>query len=158
MAGPVAFAMLLPTLWEEQEKMVRRYGSEHCQEIRLIKHDGGVDVVAGILITPFKSKEVAQTALSSINFRSWGITRPKYARDWYRELSLDEYFAEYDEDPRVLGRRMQKCVSSSVMLALRRGLSRACIRAEVTIAKDKVAREKRERKSHRPWSMLGLAA
>ena len=116
-----------------------------------------VDVVAGILITPFKSKKVAQTAFGSINFKSWGITRPKYSRDWYRELSLDEYFAEYADDPRVLGRRMQTCVSSSVMLALRRGLAKASIRAEVTIAKDKVAREKREKISQ-AWSMSALVA
>jgi hypothetical protein len=137
--------MLLPTLWEEQEKMVCRYGKEHCQELRIIKRDGGVDVVAGILITPFKTKKVAQTAFGSINLKSWGVTRPKYARDWYRELSLDEYFSEFGDDPRVLGRRMQTCVTSSVMLALRRGLAKASIRAEVTIAKDRVAREKREK-------------
>ena len=40
---------------------------------------------------------------------------------------------------------MQTCVTSSVMLALRRGLAKASIRAEVTIAKDRVAREKREK-------------
>ena len=144
MARQVAFAMLLPVLSEDQEKMVRRYGSEHCQELRIVKRDDGVDVVAGILTNPFKSKKVAQTAFG-INFRAWKINRPKYMRDCYRELSLDEYFAEFAEDPRVLGRRMQKCVSSSVMLALQRGLSRASIRAEVTIAKDKVAREKRDK-------------
>ncbi len=125
--------------------MVRRYGKEHCQELRIIKRDDGVNVVAGILITPFKTKKVAQTAFGSVNLKSWGVTRPKYSRDWYRELSLDEYFSEFGEDSRVLGRRMQMCVTSSVMLALRRGLSRASIRAEVTIAKDKVARQKREK-------------
>ena len=144
MARQVAFAMMLPVLSEEQEKMVRRYGSEHCQELRIVKRDDGVDVVAGILTSPFKTKKVAQSA-SATNFRAWKITRPKYTRDWYRELSLDEYFAEFAEDPRVLGRRMQECVSSSVMLALQRGLSRASIRGEVTIAKDKVAREKRDK-------------
>ncbi len=136
--------MLLPTLSEDQEKMVRRYGCEHCQEIRIIKRDDGVDVIAGILTNAFKNKKVAQTAFG-INFKSWMIFRPKYTRDWYRELSLDEYFSEFGEESRVLGRRMQTCVTSSVMLALRRGLSRASIRAEVTIAKDKVARQKREK-------------
>ena len=145
MARPVAFAMLLPALWEEQEKMVRRYGKEHCQELRIIKRDDGVNVVAGILITPFKTKKVAQTAFGSINLKSWGVARPKYSRDWYRELSLDEYFNEFGEEERVLGRRMQTCVTSSVMFALRRGLARSSIRADVTIAKDKVAKEKREK-------------
>ncbi len=139
--------MLLPALWEDQEQMVKRYGKEHCQELRIIKRDDGVNVVAGILITPFKTKKVAQTAFGSINLKSWGVTRPKYSRDWYRELSLDEYFNEFGEEERVLGRRMQACVTSSVMLALRRGLSRSSIRAEVTVAKDKVAREKREKVS-----------
>ncbi len=110
--------MLLPALCEEQEKMVRRYGKEHCQELRIIKRDDGVNVVAGILITPFKTKKVAQTAFGSINLKSWGVTRPKYARDWYRELSLDEYFAELGDDPRVLGRRMHPCVTSRVTLPL----------------------------------------
>ena len=142
MARPVAFAMLLPALCEEQEQMVRRYGKEHCQELRIIKRDDGVNVVAGILITPFKTKKVAQTAFGSINLKSWGVARPKYSRDWYRELSLDEYFNEFGEEKRVLGRRMQACVNSSVMLALRRGLSRASIRAEVTLAKDKAAKAK----------------
>ena len=58
MARQVAFAMQLPVLSEGQEKMVRRYGLEHCQELRIVKRDDGV-VVAGILTTPFKSKKVA---------------------------------------------------------------------------------------------------
>ena len=143
MARQVAFAMMLPVLSEEQEKMVRRYGCEHCQELRIVKRDDGV-VVAGILTSPFKSKRTAQSAFGQ-NIKAWKITRTKYKRDWYRELSLDEYFAEFAEDPRVLGRQMQECVSSSVMRALQSGVSRASIRAEVTIAKDKVARQKREK-------------
>ena len=120
--------------------MVYRYGKEHCQELRIVKRDG-VDAVAGILIHPFKSKRTAQSAFGQ-NVKAWKITRQKYTRDWYSELSIDEYFAEFAEDPRVLGRRMQKCVSSSVMRALQSGLARASIRAEVTLAKDKAAKDK----------------
>ena len=121
--------------------MVRRYGKEHCQELRIVKRDDGVDAVAGILIHPFQSKKTAQTSFGQ-NIKAWKITRQKYSRDWYRELSLDEYFTEFADAPRVLGRRMQKCVSSSVMRALQSGLARASIRAEVTLAKDKAAKAK----------------
>ena len=126
---------------DEKEKMVYRYGNEHCQELRIVKRDDGVDAVAGILIHPFKSKKVAQTSFGQ-NVKAWKVTRPKYSQEWYRELSLDEYFSEFGEDTRVLGRRMQKCVSSSVMRALQSGLARASIRAEVTLAKDKAAKAK----------------
>ncbi len=121
--------------------MVRRYGKEHCQELRIVKRDDGVDAVAGILIHPFKSKKVAQTSFGQ-NVKAWKVIRTKYSQDWYRELSLDEYFSEFGEDPRVLGRRMQKCVSSSVMRALQSALARVSIRAEVTLAKDKAAKDK----------------
>ena len=108
--------------------MVRRYGSEHCQELRIVQRDGA-DVVAGILIHPLKNKKVAQTAFG-INFKSWKINRTKYTRDWYRELSLDEYFSEFANEPRVLGRRMQALVSSTVMRLLQIGAAAARARAE----------------------------
>ena len=92
--------MLLPALWEDQEKMVRRYGKEHCQELRIIKRDDGVNVVAGILITPFKTKKVAQTAFGSVNLKSWGVTRPQHSRDWYREPALAEHFSDFGDESR----------------------------------------------------------
>ncbi len=88
MARQVAFAMQLPPLSEEQEGRVRRYGQEHCEEIRIMKR-GVSTQVAGILIHPFSNKKVAQTSLG-INLKSWKISKPKYIRGWYRELSVDE--------------------------------------------------------------------
>ena len=131
--------MQLPLLSEEQEKMVRRYGSEHCDEMLIVERGGGA-VVAGVLIQPFKTKKVAQTSFG-INLKSWKITPPKYVRGWYRELSSEEYTAEFDGVPRVLGRRMQ---------ATQRELYALKMLAEVTReqevrAKAQRAQENRER-------------
>ena len=135
--------MQLPVLSEAQEKRVRRYGSEHCQELRIVKRDGGV-VVAGVLITPFKNKKVAQTAFG-INLKAWEITRPAYTRAWYRELSFEEYFAEFAKDPRVLGRQLQEVVSSTVTRLLQIGAAAVLVRDEANWVKAKIAREKRDR-------------
>mgnify|MGYP002809611534 CR=1 FL=1 len=69
--------------------MVRRYGSEHCNEMRLLERGSGT-VVAGVLIQAFKTKRVAQSAFHQ-NLKSWKITPPRYLRGWYRELSFEEY-------------------------------------------------------------------
>ena len=61
MARQVAFAMQLPPLSKAQEGRVRRYGQEHCDEIRLVKSDSAT-VFAGILTTAFSNKKVAQNA------------------------------------------------------------------------------------------------
>jgi hypothetical protein len=122
MARQVAFAMQLPSLSEEQEGRVRRYGKEHCEEMRITKRGATTDV-AGILIHPFSNKKVAQTSLG-INLKAWKITKPKYVRGWYRELSLDEYFAEFREGQSVLGRRLQTLVSSTVAHLLQHGTAK----------------------------------
>ncbi len=72
---------------------------------------------------------MAQSAFAT-NFKAWKIIRQKYSRDWYRELSLDEYFSEFANEPRVLGRRMQALVSSTVMRLLQIGTAAAQARAE----------------------------
>jgi len=122
MARRAAFVMQLPPLSDEQEGRVRRYGQEHCEEIRIMKRGATTDV-AGILIHPFSNKKVAQTSLG-INLKSWGISKPKYVRGWYRELSTDEYFAEFTEGQSVLGRRMQTLVSSTVSHLLQHGTAK----------------------------------
>jgi hypothetical protein len=146
MARQVAFVMQLPPLSEAQEIPVRRYGKEHCEEIRLVKSECAT-VFAGLLIAPFKSKKVAQTSFG-LNLKLWKITHPKYTRNWYRELSLDEYFAEFAGVSSVLGRRMQTLVSSTVMRALRFGAATAMVRAEAKVAKAKRVLEKREKACH----------
>ena len=143
MARQVAFAMMLPVLSEEQEKRVHRYGSEHCQELRIVERDGGV-VVAGVLIRPFKNKKVAQTAFG-INLKAWEITRPTYTRAWYRELSFEEYFAEFAKDPGVSGRQLQEVVSATVARLVQIGAAAVLVRDEANWVKAKIAREKRDR-------------
>ena len=68
----VAFPMHLPVLSEEQEKRLHRYGYENCEETRLFKR-GGCTLFGGILITPFKSKRVAQSSFTGY-LKLWGIT------------------------------------------------------------------------------------
>jgi hypothetical protein len=133
MARQVAFAMQMPSLSEEQEGCVRRYGKEHCEEIRLVKGECST-VFAGILTTAFSNKKVAQNAFG-VNLKAWKITKPKYIRDWYRELSLDEYFAEFRGVVRVLGRRLQEQVSYTVNKASWMGAYNSEIRANAVIAK-----------------------
>jgi hypothetical protein len=70
---------------------------------------------------------VAQTSLG-INLKSWKITMPKYVRGWYRELSKEEYFAEFKEGPAILGRRLQSVVSGLVSSLIHRGMARAAER------------------------------
>ncbi len=81
---------------------------------------GGGSMVAGILSRPFKTKKVAQSSFAT-NFKTWEITRPKHVNGWYRELSLDEYFAEFEGVPRVLGSLLQAVVSSTVTRLLELG-------------------------------------
>jgi hypothetical protein len=128
----VAFAMQLPPLSEAQEGRVRRYGQDHCDEIRLVKSEGAT-VFAGILTTAFSNKKTAQTAFGG-NLKAWGITKPKYVRDWYRELSLDEYFTEFKGVVRVLGSQMQKRVTYTVNKASWMGAHTAIIRANAVLA------------------------
>ncbi len=134
MALQVTFVMQLPLLSEEQEGLVRRYGQEHCEEIR-ITTPGSTTQVAGILTRPFSNKKVAQTSLG-INLKSWKITLPKYVLGWYRELSKEEYFAEFKEGPALLGRRLQSVVSGLVSSLIQRGMARAAER--VVRAREKV--------------------
>ena len=134
--------MQLPLLSEEQEKMVRRYGCEHCDEMLIVERGGGA-VVAGVLRQPFKTKKVAQTSFG-INLKSWKITPPKYVRGWYRELSSEEYTAEFDGVPRVLGRRMQATQRELYALEMLAELTRDQeVRAKAQLAKEK--KEKGER-------------
>ncbi len=128
--------MQLPLLSEEQEKMVRRYGSEHCNEMRLLER-GSCTVVAGVLIQPFKTKRVAQSAFNQ-NLRAWQITPPRYLRGWYRELSFEEYNSEFEGVPRVLGRQLQRAVSYTVGAWL-------TVANDAVRARDKEAHAKKER-------------
>ena len=74
MARQVAFAMLLPTLSEEQEKMVYRYGKEHCQEIRIIKRDDGVDVIADATLSV--DLVMRNDVLEPISVEFWAVPEP----------------------------------------------------------------------------------
>ena len=67
--------MQLPLLSEEQETLVRRYGCEQCEEMRIMERGSGA-VVAGVLRVPFKTKKVAQTSFG-INLKAWQITPPQ---------------------------------------------------------------------------------
>jgi hypothetical protein len=154
MARQVAFAMQLPPLSEEQEGRVRRYGQEYCEEIRFVK-GGDATVFAGILTTAFSNKKVAQNAFG-INLKAWKITRPKYTRDWYRELSLDEYFAEFKGVAQVLGRRMQEQVSYCIHKASWMGAYNSENRAHAVIAK--AAAEASAKAASRVWALHRLAA
>ena len=135
--------MQLPLLSEEQEKMVRRYGSEHCNEMRLLER-GSCAVVAGVLIQPFKTRRVAQSAFNQ-NLKAWKITPPRYLRGWYRELSFEEYNAEFDGVPRVVGRQLQEAVSYAVGA----WLIVANERVEKVHAKAQLAKAKKERGERR---------
>ncbi len=107
----VAFALRLPALSDEQEKRLHRYGYENCDETRIVQRDDGV-VFGGILITPFKSKRVAQSSFTGY-LKSWGIATLSYSQ-WYRELSLEEYFAEFASAPRVVGHGLQEIASGGM--------------------------------------------
>jgi hypothetical protein len=135
--------MQLPLLSEEQEKMVRRYGSEHCNEMRLLERGSGT-VVAGVLIQPFKTKRVAQSAFNQ-NLKAWQITPPRYLRDWYRELSFEEYNEEFDGVPRVVGRQLQDVVSLAVGAWLEIGNFAVMARDEEVRAKAQLVKAKKER-------------
>ena len=145
MARQVAFAIQLPLLSEEQEKGIRRYGSEKCEEIRIVTRDHGV-VFAGILISNFKTKRVAQSSFTGY-LKSWDISPLTYQR-WYREVSLDEYFAEFAGVPRVLGRGLQEVVSSTVMRLICTGMQAVMARDREAAAK---AKELSERQARVQW-------
>ncbi len=135
MARQVAFAMQLPLLSEGQENRLRRYGSEKCEETRIVKRDDGV-VFAGILSSPFKTKKVAQSSFIG-NLKAWGIS-PLTHQHWFRELALDEYFVEFEGVPRVLGYVMQEIVSSTVMGWICAGMSVVIDRDRELASKAKV--------------------
>jgi hypothetical protein len=141
MARQVAFAMQLPLISEEQERGLRRYGSEKCEEIRIVKRDDGV-VFAGILISAFKSKKVAQCSFAT-NLKAWQIPPPKYLRNWYRELSKDEYFAEFGEESRVLGRRLQDVVGSTVQRLIDIGMQAVSVRDAAVATKVEAVRQRK---------------
>jgi hypothetical protein len=143
MARQVAFVMQLPPLSGDQEGLVRRYGQEHCEEMR-ITTQGANTQVSGLLIHPFSNKKVAQTSLG-INLKSWKIKMPKYVRGWYRELSMDEYFAEFKEGPSLLGRRMHTLVSGLVSSLIQRGITTATKRVVRAMVKVKKINNNRQR-------------
>ncbi len=146
MARQVAFAMQLPLLSEGQENRLRRYGSEKCEETRIVKRDDGV-VFAGILSSPFKTKKVAQSSFIG-NLKAWGIS-PLTHQHWFRELSLDEYFVEFEGVPRVLGCVMQEIVSSTVNSWICAGMSVVIDRDRELAAKAKVISDKNKEISDR---------
>ena len=101
-----AFAMKLPALAEQQLACLKRYGAEHCEEFLVKTADPAVTIFAGVLRHRFATKKFAQTAFG-LNLKAWGIDRGnKAARGWYRELSVEEYLAEFRDVPGTSGRRM----------------------------------------------------
>ncbi len=143
MARLVAFAMQLPLLSAEQEERVRRHSAEHWAEMRIAERGGG-STVAGILRKPFASKKAAQTSFG-LNFKAWKIDPPKYMRGWFSELSLDEYFTEFADVPRVLGREMEELVSRAMDRCIDMGYCTAMRRARAAIATAQIAKEKKEK-------------
>ncbi len=146
MARQVAFAMQLPLLSEGQENRLRRYGSEKCEETRIVKRDDGV-VFGGILITPFKTKRVAQSAFAGY-LKLWGIATIAYSH-WYRELSLEEYFAEFESAPQVVGHGLRELVSATVNRWICAGMSVVIDRDREVAAKAKVISDKKKEISER---------
>jgi hypothetical protein len=148
----VAFAMQLPALSEEQEKRLFRYGYENCDETCLVKRDG-CTLFGGILITPFKSKRVAQSSFTGY-LKSWGITTRSYSH-WYRQLSLKEYFAEFEGAPRVVGQGLQDLVSATVMRWVCAGMSVVIDRDREVAAKAKEVSDRNkeicDRKARVQW-------
>ena len=139
-----AFAMKLPALAEQQLEYLKRYGAEHCEEFLVKTSDPTVTIFAGVLRHRFATKKSAQTAFG-LNLKTWGIDRGnKAARGWYRELSVEEYLAEFRDDTRTSGRRMQ----SMVWEMLENAKKVALLQIAKTLAEEeKVAKEtlKRER-------------
>ena len=98
-----AFAMKLPALGEQQLVFIKRYGAEHCEEFRVNTEDPTVTIFAGVLRHRFATKKIAQNAFG-LNLKAWGIE--KTTRKWYRELTVEEYLAEFRDVPGTAGRRM----------------------------------------------------
>ncbi len=142
----VAFALRLPALSDEQEKRLHRYGYENCDETRILQRDDGV-VFGGILITPFKSKRVAQSSFTGY-LKSWGIATRSYSQ-WYRELSLEEYFAEFASAPRVVGHGLRELVSATVNRWICAGMSVVIDRDREVAAKAKVISDRNKEISDR---------
>ena len=80
-----------------------------------------------------------------INLKAWKINKPKYTHGWYRELTMDSYFAEFADGQSVLGRRMQTLVSNTVSRLLRLGAATATKRANTASAKAKKIHDDRQR-------------
>ena len=97
-----AFAMKLPALAEQQLACLKRYGAEHCEEFLVKTTDPAVTIFAGVLRHSFATKKTAQSAFG-LNLKAWGIE--KTTRNWYRELSVDEYVVEFHDVPGTSGRR-----------------------------------------------------
>ena len=106
-----AFAMKLPAnLGEQQLACIQRYAQEHCKEFRVNTRDPAVTIIAGVLRHRFATKKSAQTAFG-LNLKAWGIDRcNKAARGWFRELTVEEYLAEFRDVPGTAGRRMRGLV------------------------------------------------
>ncbi len=91
-----AFATTLPAaLAEKQMACLRRYGAAQCEAFAIDTRDAAVTIFAGVMRRPFPSKKAAQNSLG-LNVKGWGIQRDsKYSRTWLRELTVDEYAAEF---------------------------------------------------------------
>ena len=91
-----AFALRLPAaLSEKQLACMRRYGLSQCEAFAVDTRDSTATVFAGVMRRPFPSKKAAQNSFG-LNVKAWGIERDsKYSRTWLRELTVDEYKAEF---------------------------------------------------------------
>ena len=73
-------------------------------------HDPAATIFAGVLRHRFATKKTAQGAFG-LNLKAWGIDRGnKAVRGWYRELTVEEYLAEFRDVPGDAGRRMRSLV------------------------------------------------
>ena len=73
-------------------------------------NDPAVTIFAGVLRHRCATKKSAQTAFG-LNLKAWGIDRDnKAARGWYRELTVEEYLAEFRDVPGTAGTRMRGLV------------------------------------------------
>ena len=135
--------MSLPAaLGEQQQACLRNYGKEHCEQFHLDTRNSNVTIFAGVLRHRFATKKSAQTSFG-LSFKAWVIVRGnRGARGWYRELTVEQYLAEFRDIPGEAGRRMQNLVRCILRNSYR---VTACHDAKKFAAQEKAEKEKVEK-------------
>ena len=147
-----AFAMTLPAnLDERQLAYLHQYGKEHCEEIRVDTRDPATTIFAGVPRHRFSSKKSAQIAFGA-NLKSWGIERNnRFARGWYRELTVEEYTKEFRDVPGIVGRRMKSFVQGFMDKINKVALSNVikAMAEQEKAEQEKVEKEKAEKEAEK---------